>query len=97
MCFLSCWLQDNVTFYVSVVAYAVLVFLFNTAVKPKTFHEVYYYYYYTLLHRYRRNSYMAQLLPCNLISKPCLNFLLGFCGGSDADSPHASQQSSRDT
>ncbi|KAK2882115.1 adhesion G-protein coupled receptor G6 [Channa argus] len=27
-----CWLQDNVTFYVSVVAYAVLVFIFNTAV-----------------------------------------------------------------
>ncbi|XP_075957520.1 adhesion G-protein coupled receptor G2 [Anarhichas minor] len=27
-----CWLQDDVTFYVSVVAYAVLVFLFNTAV-----------------------------------------------------------------
>uniref|UniRef100_G3QAV0 Adhesion G protein-coupled receptor G4b n=1 Tax=Gasterosteus aculeatus TaxID=69293 RepID=G3QAV0_GASAC len=28
----SCWLQDNVTFYVSVVAYALLVFLFNIAV-----------------------------------------------------------------
>ncbi|XP_074468028.1 adhesion G-protein coupled receptor G4 isoform X2 [Sebastes fasciatus] len=27
-----CWLQDDVTFYVSVVAYAVLVFLFNIAV-----------------------------------------------------------------
>ncbi|XP_053298039.1 adhesion G-protein coupled receptor G2 [Pleuronectes platessa] len=27
-----CWLQDNVTFYVSVVAFAVLIFLFNTAV-----------------------------------------------------------------
>ncbi|XP_059208111.1 adhesion G-protein coupled receptor G6-like [Centropristis striata] len=27
-----CWLQDDVTFYVSVVAYAGLVFLFNTAV-----------------------------------------------------------------
>ncbi|XP_055370578.1 adhesion G-protein coupled receptor G4-like [Betta splendens] len=27
-----CWLQDNVTFYVSVVAYALLIFLFNTAV-----------------------------------------------------------------
>ncbi|XP_041808716.1 adhesion G-protein coupled receptor G6-like [Chelmon rostratus] len=27
-----CWLQDDVTFYVSVVAYAVLVFLFNLAV-----------------------------------------------------------------
>ncbi|KAM8898096.1 adhesion G-protein coupled receptor G6 [Spinachia spinachia] len=27
-----CWLQDNVTFYVSVVAYALLVFLFNIAV-----------------------------------------------------------------
>ncbi|XP_039633907.1 adhesion G-protein coupled receptor G4 [Perca fluviatilis] len=27
-----CWLQDEVTFYVSVVAYAVLVFLFNIAV-----------------------------------------------------------------
>ncbi|XP_056254325.1 adhesion G-protein coupled receptor G4 isoform X2 [Seriola aureovittata] len=27
-----CWLQDNVTFYVSVVAYAVLVFLFNIGV-----------------------------------------------------------------
>ncbi|XP_047186405.1 adhesion G-protein coupled receptor G4 [Scophthalmus maximus] len=27
-----CWLQDDVTFYVSVVAYAVLVFLFNTGV-----------------------------------------------------------------
>ncbi|KAM6911555.1 adhesion G-protein coupled receptor G2-like [Lycodopsis pacificus] len=27
-----CWLQDDVTFYVSVIAYAVLVFLFNTAV-----------------------------------------------------------------
>lgn len=30
--FHSCWLQDDVTFYVSVVAYAVLVFLFNLAV-----------------------------------------------------------------
>nr|XP_046267466.1 adhesion G-protein coupled receptor G2-like [Scatophagus argus] len=27
-----CWIQDNVTFYVSVVAYATLVFLFNIAV-----------------------------------------------------------------
>nr|XP_020506767.1 adhesion G-protein coupled receptor G4-like isoform X1 [Labrus bergylta] len=27
-----CWLQDDVTFYVSVVAYAVLIFLFNIAV-----------------------------------------------------------------
>ncbi|XP_035807231.1 adhesion G-protein coupled receptor G4 [Amphiprion ocellaris] len=27
-----CWLQDNVTFYVSVVAYAVLIFLFNIGV-----------------------------------------------------------------
>ncbi|KAM7374579.1 hypothetical protein PAMP_007226 [Pampus punctatissimus] len=27
-----CWLQDDMTFYVSVVAYAVLVFLFNTAI-----------------------------------------------------------------
>ncbi|XP_041864482.1 adhesion G-protein coupled receptor G4-like isoform X2 [Melanotaenia boesemani] len=27
-----CWIQDNVTFYVSVVAYAVLIFLFNTGV-----------------------------------------------------------------
>ncbi|KAL6098854.1 adgrg4 [Pungitius sinensis] len=27
-----CWIQDNVTFYVSVVAYALLVFLFNIAV-----------------------------------------------------------------
>lgn len=30
---LSCWIQDDVTFYVSVVAYAALVFLFNIAVK----------------------------------------------------------------
>lgn len=30
--FLSCWLQDDVTFYVSVVAYAALVFFFNVAV-----------------------------------------------------------------
>ncbi|XP_034463373.1 adhesion G-protein coupled receptor G4 [Hippoglossus hippoglossus] len=27
-----CWLEDNVTFYVSVVAFALLIFLFNTAV-----------------------------------------------------------------
>uniref|UniRef100_A0AAV2J9S4 Adhesion G-protein coupled receptor G4-like n=1 Tax=Knipowitschia caucasica TaxID=637954 RepID=A0AAV2J9S4_KNICA len=27
-----CWIQDNVTFYVSVVGYAALVFLFNTAI-----------------------------------------------------------------
>lgn len=28
----SCWLQDDVTFYVSVVAFAVLVFIFNIVV-----------------------------------------------------------------
>lgn len=33
----SCWLQDNVTFYVSVVAYAVLVFLFNIGVNICTY------------------------------------------------------------
>jgi len=32
LCSLSCWLQDDVTFYVSVVGYAALVFLFNIAV-----------------------------------------------------------------
>lgn len=30
---LSCFIHDDVTFYVSVVAYAVLIFLFNIAVR----------------------------------------------------------------
>lgn len=33
---LSCFIQNNVTFYVSVVAYAVLIFLFNVAVNNAT-------------------------------------------------------------
>lgn len=33
---LSCFIHNNVTFYVSVVAYAMLVFLFNIAVKCLT-------------------------------------------------------------
>lgn len=33
---LSCFLQNNLTFYISVVTYAALVFLFNVAVKNVT-------------------------------------------------------------
>lgn len=33
---LSCFIQNNVTFYVSVVGYAVLIFLFNIAVNNLT-------------------------------------------------------------
>lgn len=35
--FFSCWIQDDVAFYVSVVSYAVLIFLFNIVVKIDIF------------------------------------------------------------
>lgn len=76
---LSCFIHNNVMFYVSVVAYAVLVFLFNIAVKRLTI----------ILKSCHMTGAARECTNCHHL----LGFS-DICGGSNPNPSHESQQSS---
>lgn len=112
--FFSCWIQDDVAFYVSVVSYAVLIFLFNIVVKIDIFfidkiRSLYYvtFIIYLSIHNSLSIIYLSvrpSVSPHTFLQTSLLSFLTlfvhfpaGFCGGSDPDPSHASQQSCRNS
>lgn len=95
--FFSCWIQDDVAFYVSVVSYAVLIFLFNIVVKIDIFFidkiRSLYYVTFIIYLSVRPSVSPHTFLQTSLLSFLTLfvHFPAGFCGGSDPDPSHASQ------